>query len=150
MSQTGRIRAAVAGAAAARKAARSWSIAVPKGWEHEAEDALDTFFDPDGDGALQISSFAKASGDVTERDLTESIEDMELAGVLRRAAAFGPFVGYSLEREEDGQLGQYWFLRAGPLLLFVTYFCDQLHAGKEARIVAAALSSLRLAERAGA
>lgn len=148
MSETARIRAAVA--AAARKAARSWSIAVPKGWEHESEDALDTFFDPDGVGALQISSFTKASGDVTERDLTESIEDMKLAGVPRRAAAFGPFVGYSLEREEDGQLGQYWFLRAGPVMLFVTYFCDRQHAGTEARIVAAALSSLRLADRAGA
>ena len=145
-----RIRAAVAGAVAARKAARAWSIAVPKGWEHEAEDALDTFFDPDGVGALQISSFTKSSGDVGDSDLAESIEDMKLTGVARRPAAFGPFAGYALEREEGEQRGQYWFLRAGPVMLFITYFCDRQDAGKEARIVAQALSSLRLADPAGA
>ncbi len=144
----GRVGDAVRRALAA--SGRVWSIDLPVGWEHEAEGTLDTFFDPDGVGALQVSSLTKAGGDVTECDLTESIEDMKLAGVPRRAAAFGPFVGYSLEREEDGQLGQYWFLRAGPLLLFVTYFCDRQHAGTEARIVAAVLSSLRLADSTGA
>lgn len=140
-----RVRDAVRRAAAARKAARSWSIDVPAGWEHEAEDTLDTFFDPDGVGALQISSLTKGSGDVTDADLVESIEDMKLADRPRAEAALGPFTGYTLEKtHEDGQAGRYWFLRAGPLLLFVTYFCEKQDAGKEAGIVAKALSTLRL------
>jgi hypothetical protein len=127
-------------------AARSWSIDVPAGWEHETEDTLDTFFDPDGVGALQISSLTKGGGDVTDAELIESIEDMKLAECPRVAAAFGPFTGYALEKlHDDGQAGRYWFLRAGPLLLFVTYFCDRQDAGKEARIVEKSLNTLRLA-----
>jgi hypothetical protein len=124
---------------------RAWSIQPPKGWEHEAEDALDTFADPDGAGALQISSMTKSSGDVTDADLVESIEDMKLADVARATTAHGPFVGYTLREEhDDGQAGQYWFLRAGPLLLFVTYFCAKDDVGREAAAVKKALDSLRL------
>lgn len=145
MTAGGKLRAAVKRAVAAHRSARSWSIDVPMGWEHETEDALDTFFDPDGVGALQFSSITKSSGDVTEADLVESIGDMKLADVPRRAAAFDPFTGYALAKQhEDGQAGQYWFLRAGPVMLFVTYFCEKSDAGKEARIVAQALGSLRV------
>ncbi len=145
MSERGRIGGAIRQAVAARKAARSWSIDVPKGWELETEDTLDTFFDPDGVGALQVSSLTKSGGDVTDAELIESIEDMKLADRPRAPAAFGPFTGYALEKvHDDGQAGRYWFLRAGPLLLFVTYFCDKQDAGKEARIVAKALGSLRV------
>jgi hypothetical protein len=145
VSERGRIGGAIRQAVAARKAARSWSIDVPKGWELETEDMLDTFFDPDGVGALQVSSLTKSGGDVTDAELIESIEDMKLADRPRAPAAFGPFTGYALEKvHDDGQAGRYWFLRAGPLLLFVTYFCDKQDAGKEARIVAKALSTLRL------
>jgi hypothetical protein len=149
VSERKRVRDAVQRAVAARKAARSWSIDVPKGWEHEAEDTLDTFFDPDGVGALQFTSFTKGSGDVTDLDLFESIEDMKLAGVPRRSVAFGPFEGYALEREEPDQSGHYWFLRAGPLLLFVTYFCERQDAGKEAHLVEKVLATLRLSRGGG-
>ncbi len=141
MSERDRVHGAVRQALAAR----SWSIDVPKSWEHEAEDTLDTFFDPDGVGALQISSLTKSGGDVTDAELIESIEDMNLADRPRAAAAFGPFAGYALEKlHDDGQAGRYWFLRAGTLLLFVTYFCEEKDAGKEARIVEKALNTLRL------
>ena len=145
MSERGRIGGAVRQAVAAHKAARSWSIDVPKGWEHDAEDTLDTFFDPDGVGALQISSLTKSGGDVTDGELLESIEDMKLADRPRTATAIGQFTGYALEKvHDDGQAGRYWFLRAGPMLLFVTYFCDKQDVGKEARLVAKALGSLRV------
>ena len=145
MTPGGKLRDAIKQAVAAHKNARSWSIAVPPGWEHEAEDTLDTFFDPDGVGALQISSITKSSADVTDADLVESIEDTKLADAPRAAAAFGPFTGYVLRRQhDDGQAGQYWFLRAGPLLLFATYFCDKRDAGRETRAVTKALASLRL------
>lgn len=144
MSGDGRIRDAVARAMAAR--GRAWSMTPPKGWEHEAEDALDTFFDPDGVGALQISSMTKSSGDVSDADLLESIDDMKLADVPRHAAPHGSFSGYTLKKDfDDGQSGQYWFLRAGPLLLFATYFCAKEDAGRETRAVKQALDSLRLA-----
>jgi len=145
VSSGGRIGDAIKRAVTAHKAARRWSIDVPKGWERETEDTLDTFFDPAGAGALQISSLTKSSGDVTDADLVESIEDMKLAGVPRAAAAFGPFAGFALNKQHaDGQTGQYWFLRAGPLLLFATYFCDERDAGRETRAVMKALGSLRV------
>ena len=145
MSSGGKIRDAIKQAVAARKGARAWSFDVPKGWEHEAEDTLDTFFDPDGAGALQFSSITKSSGDVTDADLVESIEDMKLADLPRAAAAFGPFTGFALSKAHaDGQFGQYWFLRAGTLLLFATYFCEKQDVGKETRAVTKALASLRI------
>jgi hypothetical protein len=145
VSAGGKVRDAVKQAVAARSSARAWSFEPPTGWEHEAEDSLDTFFDPDGVGALQFSSLTKGSGDVTDADLVESIEDMKLADLPRAAAAFGPFSGYALRKEhEDGQVGQYWFLRAAHVLLFATYFCDKHDAGREARAVTKALATLRV------
>lgn len=145
MSAGGKIRDAIKQAVAARNAARTWSIDVPAGWEQETEETLDTFFDPDGVGALQFSSITKTSGDVTDADLVESIDDMKLADIPRTAAAFGPFTGFALSKAHaDGQVGQYWFLRAGPLLLFATYFCEKQDVGKEKRAVLKALASLRI------
>lgn len=142
-ARRGRVGDAVRRALAA--SGRVWSIDVPAGWEHEAEETLDTFFDPDGVGALQISSLTKSDGDVTDAELLESIEDMKLADQPRAATTLGPFAGYALEKvHEDGLAGRYWFLRAGPLLLFVTYFCEKQVADTEARIVAKALGSLRV------
>jgi hypothetical protein len=136
---------AVKRAIAARKSARSWAFDVPPGWEHEAEDTLDTFFDPDGVGALQFSSLTKTSGDVTDADLVESIEDMKLQGVPRAAVSFGSFTGVALTKEhDDGQVGQYWFLRAGRVLLFATYFCDRQDIGRETRTVTKALQTLHV------
>jgi hypothetical protein len=144
MSEGGRIRDAVKGALAAH--GRAWSITPPKGWERESEDTLDTFFDPDGVGALQISSMTKSSGDVTDADLVESIDDMKLADVPRAKATHGAFTGYALKKDfDDGQSGQYWFLRAGPVLLFATYFCPKQDVGREQGLVRKALESLRLA-----
>jgi hypothetical protein len=61
----------------------------------------------------------------------------------REAASFGPFTGFALRSEHDnGQVGQYWFLRAGKLLLFATYFCEKQHVGQETRAVMKALTSL--------
>jgi hypothetical protein len=132
-------------AIATRKSARRWAFDVPPGWEHEAEDTLDTFFDPEGVGALQFSSLTKSSGDVTDADLVESIEDMKLEDVPRAPASFGPFTGFTLGKEhDDGQAGQYWFLRAGRVLLFATYFCAKQDAGREERAVMKALATLRL------
>jgi hypothetical protein len=144
MNSGGSIRDAIKRALAAR--GRAWSIEPPKGWEHEAEDTLDTFFDPDGVGALQISSMTKSSGDVTDADLAESIDDMKLADVPREKATHGAFTGYTLKKDfDDGQSGQYWFLRAGPVLLFATYFCPKQDVGREQSLVRKSLDSLRLA-----
>jgi hypothetical protein len=145
VSAGGKIGDAVKQAIAARKSARSWAIDVPAGWEYEAEDTLDTFFDPDGVGALQFSSISKLSGDVSEDELAESIDDMKLAEAPRTPAAFGPFTGYALEKlYEDGQIGRYWFLSAGPLMLFATYFCEKQDAQRELRAVIKTLGSLRV------
>ena len=139
------IKQAVATEARRRGGARSWSIEAPKGWQEEIEDTLTTYFDPDGVGALQFSSMTKTSGDVTEAELVESIEDMGLAGEPRAAASFGAFTGYALIKEhDDGQAGQYWFLHAGPLMLFATYFCETQDAHREMRVVMKTLATLRV------
>ena len=146
---SGKVGDAVKRAIAAHKAARRWAFDVPRGWEHEAEETIDTFFDPDGVGALQFSSLTKTSGDVTDAELLESIADMKLQDVPRAAATFGPFTGFALSKEhEDGQVGQYWFLRAGPLLLFATYFCGKQDIGRETRTVTKALATLRVSSGA--
>ena len=145
MTSRGNIRDAIKQAVAGKNRQLSWSITPPTGWEKEVEDGLTTFADPEGVGALQFSSVTKTSGDVTDAELVESIEDMDLADRPREIAVFGPFAGYTLTTEHaDGQVGRYWFLRAGSLLLFATYFCAKQHVGQEAAAIKKALASLRL------
>ncbi len=123
-----------------------WSVEIPESWDHAFEEGVLAMTNPHGAGALQFTSVTKTEqGDVTDDDLEEFIEDSDYGELDREPIELGGFTGFRLEGEDDrDRAWQFWFLRAGTLLLFVSYNCEQDAVGEEEEAIAEALASLRL------
>ena len=83
-----------------------WSIDLPSGWIGEDENDCITVYRADiGTGALQISSYIKSSGFVTDADIQESAlgglpEDTRLSSVI-----CGMFTGFYGEFQKEEVFG---------------------------------------------
>ena len=99
--------------------------------------------------ATAVTRASAVAPDEAARQLMDYAESVAAFKVFfpehQATSTFGPFTGFALSKvHADGQVGEYWFLRAGPLLLFATYFCEKQDIGKEKRVVMKALASLRI------
>lgn len=131
-------------ASAVRMHLEGWSVEIPESWEHSFEDGVLVM--AHGNGArLNVSSISKTDdGEAADSDLVEFIEEMGMGTWHRIEAGCGPFTGYHLYGDDDeGHLREYWFLRAGILILFVEYSPAAAEDSGEEDDVAEALASLR-------
>jgi hypothetical protein len=117
-------------------------LQLPDGWELECEDDVLTLFHPEGFGAVQVSHFSKADR-ITDEDLLEFVGE-DHRGSPWHPVRCGAFVGYRVAySDERGRSWIMWYLRAGAVMLYVTYNCVAKHEGREADSIAAMLESLR-------
>lgn len=121
---------------------RDWSLSPPQGWETNRDPECVTLVPPSGEGALQLSSHRKG-GAVTESDLLEFADHHLREGAPRRTVELGSFKGFEIAYETDDAAVREWYLRHESVLLFATWFCDLLHAGREDEVVEAALVTLK-------
>ena len=119
---------------------RAWSIA-PGPWSAQADGECATLEPPTRDTALQVSAYRKPAGEVTDADLADFAADAELPEVS--PVQCGDFQGLSGAYTDDGVAWRKWWLRAGPLLLHVTYNGDEATAVRDAAAVDGILGTLR-------
>jgi hypothetical protein len=121
----------------------SWQVALPKDWlgRHHTECA--TMESDARIGALQVSSHRKKGGEVSDDDLNGFAAEHVDAGAKLRPIQLGDFSGYHLHFGTDGAYWRHWYLRHGPVALFVTYNCAPENRGVEDEEVAAILESLK-------
>ncbi len=116
-----------------------WSINLPKGWQVEDEEECTLIYHPEGVGAFQITAFHKESGDITEEDLIDFSEGVDLLPV-----EFKHLEGFeNIEVEDDAYICNWW-LRKGKDFAFVTYACDSNEQAVEAKEVESMMDSLQL------
>jgi hypothetical protein len=119
----------------------SWSIA-PTPWSVKRDDECTTLEPTTGDAALQLSSYRKPDGPVTDDDIAEFAAD---SGHLAAAARVtcGDFRGLSAAYEEAGTQWRAWWLAAGSVLLYATYNGTKGTATRDAEVVDRIVNSLR-------
>ena len=123
-----------------------WSVDLPPGWQVREHEICTSFFREDGVGALQVGAFLHEYQEITDPDLLEINEEAgnEDAPVL--AFSSDHFKGFSTRfSTEEAHWGR-WLLRAGRLLVHVTYNCNLENAGVEDHEVYEIVMTFRPAE----
>jgi len=124
-----------------------WSVDIDHAWTITDHPECLTL-ELSSEGALQLSSAQKTSGDITDADLQEFVAEQEEDWGSAVPAQCGEFSGVRVSYSEDGNLWSRWFLRKGATLLFATYNGTPTAAAREVELVVQVLSSAR-AEASG-
>jgi hypothetical protein len=123
-----------------------WCVELPQGWLGDEDEGCVTFVNVDGAGALQISAYGKSDKEVADEDSENFSQDDRKRNPSTKKVSYGQFVGIGIcERTVTRYWRKYW-LRAGSVLLFVTYNCKLDDEGIEEREVDRILHSLTLNE----
>ena len=126
----------------------NWCLLLPSEWWAETDDDVIRIADNDGVGELEVTTLCKDSGSVEGQELLimareESPEISDWSHVQ-----LGVFVGVNGSFQEDAAHIREWYLAAGSVLLYVTYFCDLENAGMDDPAVDEILATLVLGDNA--
>ena len=121
-----------------------WQVAVPRPWK--AQDCGDCieFTQPEGAGALHLSSARKQHGEVLDDEARTQLGQECPDDADTEPVRFGAFTGYGAEyvNWSEGIYWHKWFVRCGRVLLFITYNCKRGDEELERQQVRQILSSL--------
>ena len=121
-----------------------WSINVPDAWEEEHDEEGVSLFNPDGHGTLEISTLEQDE-EVDDGFLEYMAGEHLDAGAEPEEVECGDFTGLELSYADAEHYWREWYLRAGHLMLYVTYHCPLVNEGIEDDEVDAILETLSLA-----
>ncbi len=117
-----------------------WTLSLPPEWQADQDEEVILVGDEDGVGVLEFSTLHKVDGQVDEGELEAFMAEQ---GVQPgEPVKPGVFRGFHRRFSEDGDAVREWWLAGGSLLLFITYSCDQEHAGLDDAVVDQILDTL--------
>lgn len=123
-----------------------WCLLLPPEWWAEHEDDVVRIVDNDDVGELAFTTLCKDVGDVEGKEVLamareESPEISDWATVT-----LGAFHGVTGQFREDEAHIREWYVAAGPVLLYITYLCDEDNAGMDDAAVQEILETLVLGD----
>jgi hypothetical protein len=121
---------------------QNWSLKIPNGWIHEQSADCDSFFNPNGKGALQFSSAIKKDN-ISHQDLIDYSAKFIKDSIDFTSCTFGDFEGISFSTIINSTFWCRWYLKKDNLLLFVTYNCEYSTKDEETPEINSILHSLK-------
>jgi hypothetical protein len=119
-----------------------WKVSVPTGWVARNDPKCATFTRPGGPGALQVSA-ARKDGEVTDDDLNDFASEHLGNGAKTKPVTLGDFTGFTFQYRDDENYWRQWFVRRGPLAVFLTYNCPVASYAEESAAVEAIITTLK-------
>lgn len=108
-----------------------WSLLLPPEWAaEEDEDGCVAIGDSDGVGCIELTELRHPQGYFTSRDTRDFAEEQGSVPAWRESA-LGPLQGVYRSAIDDGSAIREWCVASGPLLLYITYSCDESNAGMD-------------------
>lgn len=123
-----------------------WSLAVPPEWWAESEEESILVGDHDGVGCIEISTLLKESGEFDPSSVQAIAEAESEQPLDWQRVTLGDFSGVRADYLEQDTALREWYLANGPVLLFVTYSCEEENRGMDDAAVDAILDTLQLVE----
>jgi len=125
-----------------------WQIVVPSPWRAQDCEECVEITQPDGVGALHISSARKLEGTVLDTEALAQLRKNCPDGTESERARCGDFVGHAAEYVDwnEGVYWKKWFVACRRILLFATYNCKRGEEDLESQQTSTLLSSLRCRE----
>ena len=119
-----------------------WSLLLPPEWAaEEDEDGVVVIGDSDGVGCIEISELRHPEGSFSERETRRFAEEQGMDPAWQ-ACLLGRLRGVKRSLSEEGAAIREWCIASGPLLLYITYSCDDSNAGMDDAAVDDILSTL--------
>ncbi len=122
-----------------------WTMGVPPEWWAEREEDGILVGDRDDVGCIEISTLCKEQGEFQRDEVAAIARDNGEPDWQWRPGAAGAFSGVCCEYLEEGDAVREWYLASGPVLLFITYSCDEDNRGLDDAAVDDILGTLALA-----
>jgi hypothetical protein len=125
-----------------------WRISVPPPWKAEACGESVEIIQPEGIGALHISSARKLEGSVLDEEALSQLQENCPDGAETDRVSCGDFAGHVAEYIDwsTGTFWKKWFVACRKILLFISYNCRRGEEELESTQASALLSSLRCRE----
>jgi hypothetical protein len=121
---------------------RWWLVQLPPGWKASEDDTCVTLSGQHFSSALQLSAARKDTDVVTDIDLNVFAADRVRDKALLHVDT-GVFSGFCAEQIEKGRFWREWWLRAGKLMVYVSYNIDAHLQESERSIIDSIIRSLR-------
>jgi hypothetical protein len=120
-----------------------WTIDLLDDWTATEDPECTTFRARIPVGALQVSAARKPKDDATLEDLKEFAGGLE-PPKLSSPFANGEISGLSAEFEQSGFYSRHWWLRKGPVVVFVTYNVALSNRADEQQMIDDLVHSLKI------
>jgi len=121
-----------------------WSLDIPEEWDVELEEDVTVISDEDGVSEIGISTLIKAEGETDDDDVDAFTVDLTEQGIVGEDGKCGDYHATVFEYSEDGFACRDWFVCCGPILILISYACDEQNKGMDDAAIKEILSSLRL------
>ena len=122
-----------------------WLLDLPEEWIAEQDEETIVITDQDDIGAIEITRLENAGGAAANlHELAAQWLPEDVHGIDIR---IGEFAGLYFEYMDEGDAVREWLLRAGDLILIVTYACDEDDAGMDDETVDEILETLSVNDK---
>ena len=99
-----------------------WLINLPDNWQGHHSLDVDNLFSQDGVGAVEINSMMNEIP-VKDSDLRIYASEHLDKGHISESVSLGDFSGLALEFESEDTFHMKSFVKAGSIILFISYSC---------------------------
>ena len=121
-----------------------WNLAVPPEWWAESEEESILIGDHDGVGCIEISTLHKEEGEFSSEEVAQIARDEAEQPLHWDALGLGEFRGVRASYQAEGVAIREWYVANGPMLLFITYSCEDENRGMDDAAVDEILDTLLL------
>lgn len=122
-----------------------WLLDLPEEWEAEQDEETIVISDQDGVGALEITRLDHpAAATANLHDIARQWVPEDVPAIDVRV---GEFDGLYFEYIDEGDAVREWLLRAGDLILIVSYACDEENARMDDELVDEILDTLAVVQK---
>lgn len=121
-----------------------WTLALPPEWWADTEEDSVLVGDRDDVGCIEISTLHKDMGEFGQDEIGTIAEAGAEQAVEWRKISLGDFRGLRGDFVEEDTAVREWYVASGPMLLFITYSCDEENRGMDDAAVDELLDTLQL------
>ena len=121
-----------------------WTLALPPEWWADTEEDSIVVSDRDDVGCIEISTLHSDRGEFDEDEVRAMAASGSELPLDWQRVTLGDFQGLHSTYLEQGTAIREWYVARGPMLLFITYSCDEDNRGMDDAAVDELLDTLQI------
>lgn len=121
-----------------------WNMALPPEWWADSEEDSILVGDRDDVGCIEISTLHRDTGQFDHEEVQRIAAAESEREVSWQRVSLGDFTGLTTNFTEEDAAIREWYVARGPMMLYITYSCDEENRGMDDAAVDALLDTLQV------